>query len=182
MTGKHGKARRSTRALLALSLALGLGFAGYVAAGALAGAKTGGTISLRTTKLGPILVNSRGRTLYLFAKDSAGRSRCSGMCATYWPPLIGRGKLTAGVGVKKSLIATIKRGNVTLQVTYNKHPLYTYALDKRAGQTTGQRVSAFGARWYAVTAAGKAVLKPPPPTDTTTTTTTSTPYPTNPYP
>jgi hypothetical protein len=78
------------------------------------------------------------------------------------------------------LIHTTKRGDGRLQVTYNRHPLYTYALDKRAGQTNGQRQSAFGAKWYAVSAAGRAVVKAPP--TTTTTTTTTSPYPTNPYP
>jgi predicted lipoprotein with Yx(FWY)xxD motif len=170
------------RVTLALTLALGLGVIGFLAAGALAGANSKTTISLRTTKLGAVLVNSKGHTLYLFAKDRTSRSTCVGTCATYWPPLISRGKPTAGTGVKQSLIRTTKRGNGTLQVTYNKHPLYTYSLDKRAGQTAGQRASAFGARWYAVSAAGKAVLKAAPPTDTTTSTTTTEPYPTNPYP
>ena len=78
--------------------------------------------------------------------------------------------------MKASLLGTTKRSNGSLQVTYNKHPLYAYALDKRAGQTKGERVSAFGARWYAVSASGRAVVKPSP-TGTATTTTTTTPYP-----
>jgi predicted lipoprotein with Yx(FWY)xxD motif len=169
------------RMILALTLTAALGAIGFVAAGALAGNATqsNAMISLRTTTLGKILVNSKGHTFYLFAKDQNGKSSCIGQCAKYWPPLIVRGKPTAGPGVKKSLIRTTKRSNGALQVTYNRHPLYTYVVDTKAGQTHGQRVSAFGAKWYAVSASGKAVVKAPSGTTTTTTTTTST-YP--PYP
>jgi hypothetical protein len=63
-----------------------------------------------------------------------------------------------------------------MQVTYNRHPLYTYALDKRAGQTNGEGSSNFGAKWWAVSAKGNAVMKPPA-TTTSTTGTTSCVYP-----
>jgi hypothetical protein len=79
--------------------------------------------------------------------------------------------------VKASLLGTTRRSNGSLQVTYNKHPLYTYTLDKKAGQTKGEGILAFGAKWYAVSAKGRAVVKPPPATTTTTTTT----YPTTTY-
>jgi predicted lipoprotein with Yx(FWY)xxD motif len=173
------------RTLLALTLALCLGAIGFLAAGALAGDAARGTVSLRTTKLGPVLVDSKGRTLYLFTRDLAGRSACSKTCATRWPPVISRGTPTAGAGAKQPLLAKTKRSNGATQVTYNEHPLYRYALDKRPGQTLGQRLSAFGGRWYAISSAGKPVTAAPPsgtPTTTTTTTTTTTPYPTDPYP
>jgi len=165
-------------------LAAVLGVTGFVAASAFAGgagSQTNATLSLRRTSLGPILVSSRGRTLYLFMKDRSGRSACSGSCATYWPPLMKTGNVTVGPGVKRALVGTTKRAN-GLQLTYNKHPLYTFALDKSAGQTKGQGSSNFGAKWYAVSARGSAVLKAPTTTTTgtTTTTTTTTPYP--PYP
>ena len=92
------------------------------------------------------------------------------------------GRLTVGPGVKRALVGTTKRADGRLQVTYNKHPLYTFALDKRAGQTKGQGSSNFGAKWYAVSAQGRAILKTPTPTTTDTTTTTTTTTPTNPYP
>jgi predicted lipoprotein with Yx(FWY)xxD motif len=180
-TTQHRRAT-TARALLALTLALGLAAIGLASATALAGGTATGTVSLRSTKLGSILVNSKGHTLYLFAKDRAGKSSCTGTCARYWPPLVSRAKPTAGTGVKKSLLGTTRRANGALQVTYNKHPLYTYDDDRRAGQTEGQRELAFGARWYAVSAAGKAVLRAPSSGGTTPTTTTTTPYPTNPYP
>jgi hypothetical protein len=89
--------------------------------------------------------------------------------------LLSRGKPTAGSGVKLSLLGTTKRSNGSRQVTYNKHPLYTHVLDKRAGQTKGEGIAAFGARWYAVPANGKAVVEAS--TTTSTATTTTTPYP-----
>src|SRR6266511_1579655 len=163
-----------TRMAVVLTLTAALGVVGFLAAGTAArsATPTNATVSLRTTKLGPILVSSKGHTLYLFAKDRNGRSSCSGSCAKFWPPLLSQGKPTAGPGVKPSLIGTTRRSNGSRQVTYNRHPLYTYALDKRAGQTTGEGNSAFGAKWYAVSARGTAVVKA-----ATTATTTTNPYP-----
>jgi predicted lipoprotein with Yx(FWY)xxD motif len=160
-----------------------LGVMGLLAASAFAGgagSQATATLSLRQTNLGQILVSSKGRTLYLFMKDVGGKSACSGSCATYWPPLTKTGKLTVGPGVKRALVGTTKRADGRLQVTYNKHPLYTFALDRSAGQTKGQGTFNFGAKWYAVSAKGRAVLKAPTTTTTDTTTTTTTPYP--PYP
>ena len=166
-----------TRTLVMLTLTAVLGVIGFLVAGSVARSATdsSGTVSLRKTTLGPVLVNSKGHTLYMFAKDKNGKSACNGSCAKYWPALVTQGKPTAGSGVKPSLLGTTTRSNGSRQVTYNKHPLYTYVLDKRSGQTAGEGVSAFGARWYAVSATGRAVVK----TSTTTSTTTTT---TNPYP
>jgi predicted lipoprotein with Yx(FWY)xxD motif len=153
---------------------------GFLAASSLARSapESAATVSLRKTALGPILVNSKGRTIYLFMKDKNGKSACNGACARFWPPLLSRGKPTVGVGLKASLLATTKRGNGSRQVTYNRHPLYTYLLDKGAGQTKGEGSSLFGAKWYAVSAKGKPVVKAPATTGTTSTpTTTTTPYP-----
>ena len=174
-----------TRMAVVLTLAAALGVVGFLAASTAArsATPTKATVSLRTTKLGPILVSSSGHTLYLFAKDRNGRSSCSGSCAKFWPPLISQSKPTAGAGVKASLLGTTKRSNGSLQVSYNQHPLYTYALDKQAGQTNGEGSSAFGARWYAVSAKGTAVIKAPATTTTNPYPTTSSPTTTtNPYP
>ena len=157
---------------LVLTLTVALGVFGFLAASSVAGnARANSTVSLAKTKLGMILVNSRGHTLYLFAKDRKGTSACSGSCARFWPPLLSQSKPTAGPGVKPSLIATTRRSNGSRQVTYNRHPLYTYALDKRVGQTSGEGSLAYGAKWYAVSASGTKVVKPPATTTTTTTTT-----------
>jgi predicted lipoprotein with Yx(FWY)xxD motif len=120
---------------------------------------SGPIVSTASTSLGRILVNSRGRTLYLFAKDTNGKSHCTGMCATFWPPLIASGKPRAASSVKASLLGTTKRADGRLQVTYKRHPLYTFQKDTKKGQTNGEELNAFGAHWYAVSPTGARVLK-----------------------
>jgi predicted lipoprotein with Yx(FWY)xxD motif len=121
--------------------------------------RSGATVSLRKTTLGQVLVDGRGRTLYLFAKDKNGISACAGKCASFWPPDVTSGKPQAGHGVNSALLGTTKRSDGRLQVTYNKHPLYTFSLDKKPGNTKGEELSAFGAKWYAVSSKGAKVLK-----------------------
>jgi predicted lipoprotein with Yx(FWY)xxD motif len=166
---------RLTRRVVALTLAAVLGVIGFLAAGpiALSATRTNATVSVHKTKLGLILVNSKTHTLYMFAKDRNDKSACSASCAKFWPPLLAQGKPTAGSGVKASLLATTKRSNGSLQVTYNKHPLYTFALDKQASQTSGEGSVAFGGKWYGVSAKGTAVVNGSTTTTTTTTTTTN---------
>jgi predicted lipoprotein with Yx(FWY)xxD motif len=107
--------------------------------------------------LGKILVDSKGRTVYLFAKDTGSMSTCSGACATNWPPVTTTGKPTAGGGLTASMVGTTTRSDGTKQVTYNGHPLYTYVGDQKAGDTNGQGVNAFGANWYVLSPAGSKV-------------------------
>jgi len=174
------------RVTVSLTVALVLGTIGFLAAGALAGnaRQSSATISLRSTSLGSILVDSKGRTLYLFMKDRRGKSSCGGMCATYWPPLVTKGRPTVGSGLKASLVGTSRRSNGAMQVTYNKHPLYMFVQDAKPGQTKGQGLSFFGGRWFAVSAKGTAVVKAAGSggSTSTSTTTTTTPYPDSPYP
>jgi predicted lipoprotein with Yx(FWY)xxD motif len=107
--------------------------------------------------LGTILVDSRGRTLYLFQKDSGTNSACSGACATNWPPLRASGKSTVGGGASASQLGTTARSDGKPQVTYNGHPLYRFVGDKKPGDTNGQGLTAFGGSWFALTAAGNQV-------------------------
>src|SRR3954454_6458290 len=107
--------------------------------------------------LGNILVDSPGRTLYLFKKDSGTKSACFGECATNWPPLRASGTPTAGTGVSASNVAATARSDGTPQVTYHGHPLYLFAGDSKSGDTKGQGVDAFGAAWLALSPAGSAV-------------------------
>jgi predicted lipoprotein with Yx(FWY)xxD motif len=126
-----------------------------------ASGSSGTVVSSAKTSLGRVLVNSGGRTLYLFGGDRNGKSACSGQCASFWPPLISSGKTSVAGGAKASLIGVIKRADGRRQVTYNHHPLYTFVKDKSKGQTHGEGVSAFGSKWYAVSPAGAKVLPRP---------------------
>jgi predicted lipoprotein with Yx(FWY)xxD motif len=114
----------------------------------------GAVVSTAKTSLGRIIVNSNGRTLYLFEKDRNGKSACSGQCAVFWPPLTTSGKPSVTGGARASLVGTTRRADGRLQVTYNHHPLYTFVKDKKAGQTNGEGVNAFGAGWDAISPAG----------------------------
>jgi predicted lipoprotein with Yx(FWY)xxD motif len=116
----------------------------------------GSTASVRIwqSKLGQILVDGRGRSLYLFEKDKRGKSSCNGGCASAWPPLIAASTPRAGAGVKASLLGRTKRRDGRWQVTYNRHPLYTFFQDTKKGQTNGEGLDDFGAHWYAVSPAG----------------------------
>jgi predicted lipoprotein with Yx(FWY)xxD motif len=107
--------------------------------------------------LGKILVDSQGRTLYLFQKDQGTKSACTGACATAWPPLRDSGKPVAGGGANASMVGTTPRSDGKPQVTYNGHPLYLFQGDSSPGQANGQGVNAFGAKWYVVSSAGNAV-------------------------
>ena len=117
-----------------------------------------GSVALASTKLGKVLVDGNGRTLYLFEADKGTMSKCDGACASAWPPLTTSGKPTAGAGVIAAKLGTAKRADGTTGVTYAGHPLYTYAGDGAPGQTAGEGLTDYGAPWYALTAAGKTVV------------------------
>src|SRR6202045_2678874 len=112
------------------------------------------TVGISNTGIGQILVNSQGRTLYLFKADQGTKSACTGACAAAWPPLLVTGKPTVGSGVNASLLGTTTRPEGKTQVTYNGNPLHLFAPDQKAGETYGQGVSAFGAAWFALNSAG----------------------------
>jgi predicted lipoprotein with Yx(FWY)xxD motif len=116
-------------------------------------------VAVRKTSLGAVLVDSRGRTLYLFEKDRRGQSMCNSSCASYWPPLTSARTPRAGKGVHQSLLGLTRAGSGVRQVTYAGHPLYTFIGDKRAGQTSGEGLNNFGARWYAVGSNGSQVAR-----------------------
>lgn len=130
-----------------------------VAAGlAVAGRSAGGAqVHLAKTRLGTILVDGRGITLYDFVKDKSTASACYGACAALWPPLITHGRPVAGPGVRASLLGTTKRKDGKLEVTYGGHPLYYFVSDRKPGQTTGQGVSQFGGPWWVLSPTGKEI-------------------------
>ncbi|MEV7805414.1 hypothetical protein AB0O28_20940 [Microbispora sp. NPDC088329] len=112
-------------------------------------------IGAAPTSLGSVLTGVDGRTVYLFTKDKGGASACTQACAAAWPPVLSAGAPQAGTGVHANLLGTIRREDGGTQVTYNKHPLYYYVKDQKAGDVLGQDLKDFGGEWYAVTPEGK---------------------------
>ena len=141
---------------VAVALAVALASLAAATAGANAGAR-GAPVGSTRTGLGRVAVDSHGRTLYLFEKDKRGHSACSGLCATYWPPLLTHGKPVAMSGVKRSLLGTIRRSDGRRQVTLAGHPLYRFSGDSKRGQTNGEGLDDFGGGWDALTPSGKKI-------------------------
>lgn len=125
--------------------------------GSSAGADGGaGVVSLgNVKKLGMVLVDSNGMTLYDFHKDQGTTSSCYGPCAEGWPPMLTEGEPTVGNGASSSKLGTTERKDGTMQVTYAGHPLYTFVEDKKPGEANGNDVTAFGASWYALKGNGE---------------------------
>jgi predicted lipoprotein with Yx(FWY)xxD motif len=96
------------------------------------------SVTLSDTKLGKVLADAQGHTLYVFTKDSNGTSACSGACAKAWPPAMASGTPTAAAGITATQWSTITRADGTTQLAVNGQPLYTYAEDAAAGDVTGQ--------------------------------------------
>ena len=114
-------------------------------------------VDLGHSKLGTYLVDGSGRTLYLFEADESASSNCYSACASVWPPLTTSGTARAGTSVMASALGTTRRTDGTAEVTYNGHPLYYYAGDGKPGQTTGEGVNQFGAKWYVVSRTGSKI-------------------------
>ena len=142
-------------AVVAIALALA-GTAAGVLKSPPATASSTARVEIVSTKLGKVLADGRGHTLYMFGKDTRSRSACFGACAQAWPPLTTTAKPRASTGVASSKLGTISRGKGVRQVTYNGHPLYGFVKDTGPRQTHGQGITAFGGKWSATTASGKA--------------------------
>jgi predicted lipoprotein with Yx(FWY)xxD motif len=115
------------------------------------------TIRTVTGSAGNYLVGPSGRALYLWDADSAGKSTCSGACASEWPPLITSGKPHAAGGAHAGELGTVTRADGHTQVTYMGHPLYYFIEDTAPGQTLGQGSDGFGAKWWLVAPGGSAI-------------------------
>jgi predicted lipoprotein with Yx(FWY)xxD motif len=116
------------------------------------------TLTVRSTRFGPILFDGRGRALYAFTRDRrGGRSRCYGACTKAWPVYLAKGRLLVGKGVRQSLLGTSRRRDGRLQVTYNGRPLYYYVGDKKPGQVLCQNVDEFGGTWLVMRPTGRLV-------------------------
>jgi predicted lipoprotein with Yx(FWY)xxD motif len=112
------------------------------------------TVGVHTGSLGTYLVDSQGRTLYLFEKDTGTMSTCSGACAAAWPPSTTSGHPKAGSGVNAALIGNTTRSDGSTQLAYDGHPLYRYAGDQSPGDTNGQGLTQFGGGWDVVSPTG----------------------------
>src|SRR5262245_36493259 len=148
LAGAQAGAREAILAVAAVSVlalaALGVAVAN---AGGLPAAAAGGSVTLKTAKIGGVrvLTNTQGLTLYWFALDTPTTSKCTGSCTSYWLPVTGKPK--AGPGVT-GMLGTIKRPGGTMQVTYNRHPLYTYLGDNGPGQVHGNGLNLNGGLWH----------------------------------
>ena len=147
---------KAWRTALAIVTALVFVTLGTALAASGAGARAA-TVATAPSGLGRILVDSRGHTLYLFEKDQHGSSACAGLCTTYWPPVLTKGKPVAIKGAKRSLLGSIRRADGTRQVTYAGHPVYFFSGDTKRGQTNGEGLTDFGAGWYVLSPAGKKI-------------------------
>jgi len=109
-------------------------------------------VATQNMRLGTILTNPQGRTLYYFLPERGGKIVCSSSaCTTYWPPSITAGSIPAGGAGVTGQLGLIARAGGAQQITYNTWPLYTFAGDSAADQTNGQGVVAFGGKWLVAT-------------------------------
>jgi predicted lipoprotein with Yx(FWY)xxD motif len=113
------------------------------------------TVTIMTQSIGSntVLTNGQGRTIYWFAIDTPTTSNCSGSCAQFWPPVIGKPVAASGTSLPKGF-GTITRSNGAVQATYDGHPLYTYMGDTGSGQMTGNDKNLSGGLWWAMTPTG----------------------------
>src|SRR5258708_39398736 len=118
---------------------------------------TGTTIAVATSKLGQILVDGKGMTVYLFVVDKGTTSNCYTSCVTIWPPVLTTGAAQAGAGANASLLGTTTRTDGKTEVTYAGHPLYYFVQDKAAGDITGQGINGFGGLWWVLSPSGAAI-------------------------
>ena len=104
----------------------------------------------KNAKLGDVLVDSKGMTVYHFTKDTKDTTACADPCLKNWPPVPAGADLKAGPGVSGTL-GTFKRPDGFVQLTLNGMQLYYFISDKAAGDANGQGVNNV---WYALTPSG----------------------------
>jgi predicted lipoprotein with Yx(FWY)xxD motif len=119
--------------------------------------------SRKLPKLGTVLVNSKGLTLYMFVPDKQKKVTCVTTCAAVWPPVkLASGQKAVATGqAKQSLIGSDRNPSGGKVVTYNKWPLYTYVVDTKPGEAKGQALNLNGGLWYVLSPAGKVIRTKP---------------------
>jgi predicted lipoprotein with Yx(FWY)xxD motif len=121
--------------------------------------RRGTVIKLRHTKLGNLLVDGTGYTLYAFTPDTPHHDACEAIaqCLDLWPAVVTRAPVQAGRGIRRKLLGTVRLRDGERQVTYGGHPLYTYVRDSRPGETDNVNIFQFHGLWPAVDAAGREI-------------------------
>lgn len=149
-------------AVAALVAACGGGSSGSTGSGSAGSGSSSAAVKTSTSAgLGPVLVNSKGKTLYFTDVESAGSIACTGECVGFWAPLTASGSLAPPASADfTAQFSTVPRPDGKTQVAYNGHPLYTFKLDKSAEQAMGNDFKDdFGGKsftWHAITPAGVA--------------------------
>ena len=115
---------------------------------------TAARVSAHASEYGLTLWGPNGKVVYVFGADRGSVSRCYGVCATAWPPLLTSGAPLAGPGVEAKLLGTTKRSDGSSQVTYNGHPLYYYSADM-PGKIMCQHANMHGGVWLIVNPNGQ---------------------------
>jgi predicted lipoprotein with Yx(FWY)xxD motif len=150
-------------ALLTAAIAAGCGSSGDDNSSTTGGSTSApageSALAVNDTSLGGVLVDSEGRTLYMFRKDTTDASRCAGACANDWPPAAAPAKPTVGSGVGDAKLKTIRRDDGSKQLSYAGHPLYRYSGDSKKGDLNGQGLDAYGGLWYVVAPSGATITK-----------------------
>jgi len=124
------------------------------------------TVRISTRKaprLGTILVDAKGRTLYMFVPDKRERVTCVRSCAAVWPPVkLPKGaKAVAGGAARGALLGSDRDPAGGRVVTYDHWPLYTYVGDAEPGAATGQGLDVNGGLWYVLAPSGSVIRKKP---------------------
>jgi predicted lipoprotein with Yx(FWY)xxD motif len=132
-------------ALLA-TVGAGCGSGSGSSSGSSTAGSTTAVASATKARVGRVLVDARGRTLYRFTAERQGTIVCSGPCTTTWPPALAPAGGPLGSGV-----TTLRRPDGRVQLTYRGTPLYRYAGDRTTADATGDGV---GGTWFAVKATG----------------------------
>jgi predicted lipoprotein with Yx(FWY)xxD motif len=103
----------------------------------LTSAKTVAASSLQTqsTPIGTVLVDPKGRTIYMLVGDSTSHHTCTSSCEAFWPAVTQGGS----------------------QIVINGHPAYTFVNDSSAGQTHGEGTKDTWGTWWALNASGNPI-------------------------
>ena len=126
MKTPSGMAKLATSVVVALAL-------GTALATGLGTASAGeGALKTVETKIGKVLADANSMTLYVFDKDTPGKSNCYGKCAKAWPPIeAGANSMASG------RLSIVMRTDGSRQWAYDKMPLYGWFKDKKPGDVTG---------------------------------------------